>query len=243
MKKLHEGMRAGDLEDLILPLISVDEYESKIDDAAIAIGFYVHDEDAANDLNRFIQKSPMAILSSEVSPAPDQHGYFIVFIEMLNNDKTASNLENILKEIEPICNITKWKMRVRKIEQLIPFTINNFVKAMKIIDRTDETIIKEFFTKSDLQNVTISGNNIILESSRGISNYYEYVDFGDFELMNKKYQFNLNSIELFEVKKYKQMAVVLGEGWSVDKIGSYIIIQKETCPECIVLKDVNNRNI
>jgi hypothetical protein len=54
--KLYEGMWSGDLADLVQPLVSIDEYASKIDPNAIAVGFYVQDKDAADDLNRFIQK-------------------------------------------------------------------------------------------------------------------------------------------------------------------------------------------
>jgi len=67
---LREGLREGDLADLVLPMISVDEYESRIDKSqAIVIGFYVQDENAANDLNRFVQKSALPLLGTEVSRA------------------------------------------------------------------------------------------------------------------------------------------------------------------------------
>ena len=99
MAKINEGMRAGDLADLVLPMISVDEYESKIDDSSIVIGFYIHDQDAASDLNRFLQKSPIQIIDTEISPAPDQHGYYIVFVELINDRRIAKNIADILAEV------------------------------------------------------------------------------------------------------------------------------------------------
>lgn len=91
--KLTEGMRRGDLADLVLPLISVDEYDSKVDEKeAIVFGFYVHDRGAADDLNRFLQKSAVPLLDTEVSPAPDQHGFYMVFIEFLDNDRLPQNV-------------------------------------------------------------------------------------------------------------------------------------------------------
>ena len=82
MFALNEGLRPDDLEDLVLPILSIDEYESKIEDDGIVVGFYTQYKDPANDLNRFIQKSAIDILDSEVSPAPTEDGYFIVFVEL-----------------------------------------------------------------------------------------------------------------------------------------------------------------
>lgn len=126
IRLLHEGMRAGDLDELVLPMISVDEYVSTVDKNAIAIGFYVCDEDAASDLNRFLQKSSVAILSSEISPAPDQHGYYIVFVELMNNSRIGLDLEALLKEIEPLCEIAEWKIRTRKSKKLMNFSAEKF---------------------------------------------------------------------------------------------------------------------
>lgn len=128
--KLNEGMRAGDLSSLVLPLISVDEYESKVDEKAIVIGLYVQDKDAANDLNRFVQKSALAILDTEVSPAPDQHGYYLVFVEFMKNDRLCSSVASFLEEIEPLVEITEWQMRVRKVDGLLDFSETTLRKAL-----------------------------------------------------------------------------------------------------------------
>ena len=74
--KLKEGMRENDLDDLVLPLITIDEYVSKIGDdkEVIVVGFFVEDEDPANDLSRFIDRSVTNILDTDVSPVPNEEG-------------------------------------------------------------------------------------------------------------------------------------------------------------------------
>jgi 23S rRNA U2552 (ribose-2'-O)-methylase RlmE/FtsJ len=129
--KLYEGMWSGDLADLVQPLISIDEYASKIDSDAIAIGFYVHDKDAADDLNRFIQKSPVSIIDSDVSPAPDQRGYYIVFVEFTYNDRLVSNISSLIEEVSPLVSIENWQMRVRNIEGLVEFDNERLVSILK----------------------------------------------------------------------------------------------------------------
>ena len=143
--KLNEGMWAGDLADLVQPLVSIDEYASKIDDDSIAIGFYVHDKDAADDLNRFIQKSPVSLIDSDVSPAPDQRGFYIVFVELAFNDRLVSNISALLKEVSPLAGIEEWQMKVRNIEGLVKFDnerLNQVLKANHISD-TIKTLKKQ----------------------------------------------------------------------------------------------------
>lgn len=118
MKKLNEGMWAGDLEDLLQPLVSIDEYESKIDDDAVAIGFFVNDRDAADDLNRFIQRSAVPILDSDVSPAPDQRGYYIVFAELARNDRLIKNILDLLNEVGQLGRVSHWHMKMRGIKDI-----------------------------------------------------------------------------------------------------------------------------
>ena len=105
MKKIYEGLRTNDLENLLIPLISIDEYESKLDDDAIVVGFYVSDKEPADDLNRFIQKSPQFIYDADVSPAPTQDGYFVCFVEFERNEKFYDSLMDILKDLTNLVNI------------------------------------------------------------------------------------------------------------------------------------------
>ena len=120
---LFEGMWANDLEDLIQPIVSIDEYESKVDDDAVAIAFYVGDKDAADDLNRFIQKSAVPLIDSDVSPAPDQRGFYLVFAEIAANDRMVGNIAHICEEVGQLSGITEWQMSVRGLTKTVPFDI------------------------------------------------------------------------------------------------------------------------
>jgi hypothetical protein len=128
--KIFEGMWANDLEDLVQPLISIDEYESKIDGSAVVIGFYVGDKDAADDLNRFIQKSAVPLIDSDVSPAPDQRGYYIVFAELSVNDRLGDNLRNICEEVAQIGAVAEWKVKIRGIDGVQSFDPDFIFKAV-----------------------------------------------------------------------------------------------------------------
>ena len=47
--KINEGLRVGDLENLVSPKISIDEFESKSgsDDEILVVAFYVKDDQPA----------------------------------------------------------------------------------------------------------------------------------------------------------------------------------------------------
>lgn len=135
---LNEGMRAGDLEDLVLPMLTVDEFNSKVGDDAIVFGFYVNDRDAAMDLNRFIQKSPVKLLDTEISPAPDQRGFYLVFFEILLNDRMPEQVEELLKEVKPLVKIEKWKLQIRGQEDLIEFSREVIEKYQKHLEKEIE---------------------------------------------------------------------------------------------------------
>ena len=129
---LREGMWAGDLDDMVQPIITIDEYDSKIDQTAIVIGFYINDFDAAKDLNRFIQKSPVSIIDSNVSPAPDQRGYYIVFVEIPFNDRIVPNISSLVEEISPLVNVDSWLFKTRNIKKARPFDADILAKCLKI---------------------------------------------------------------------------------------------------------------
>src|SRR6056297_3156277 len=94
-KKIIESLFPGDLENLVSSTISIDEYESKIDPEAIVLAFFVKSEDPAYDLSRFIEFGPFSyILDTEVSPAPDENGNYLVFVEF-----EAANKKEIANKI------------------------------------------------------------------------------------------------------------------------------------------------
>lgn len=135
-KVVTEGLIAHALDFLILPLISIDEYESKIDDKrVIVVGFYVNDEDPAEDLSNFIDKSNLEILDTEVSPAPTRDGHYMVFVEIRRNEEFVAILLDILSEIKNLCNIKNWKMKCPGIVDPILITRESLQDNLILDDR------------------------------------------------------------------------------------------------------------
>ena len=107
---ISEGLERHALQYLVMPLVTIDEYESKIDDRRVIVtGFYVTDKDPATDLSIFIEKSSIRPLDTEVSPAPTDEGYYLVFVEMTRNEEYPTRLVQMCEQINNLTDIKKWQ--------------------------------------------------------------------------------------------------------------------------------------
>lgn len=231
--KILEGLRAKDLKDLVLPLISVDEYESRISEKAIVIGFLVHDKDAADDLNRFIQKSAINVLDTDVSPAPDQHGYYFVFIEIMNDAKFSKAVDSLIHEVSPLVDVHSWKMRIRKTKSLLAYTESNLIKGIERANRLKENKIYEFFKDSCLNGLVIEETKITM--NHGI--IFELCDFGNVDdiLIENDLADKPFSVTFKEAVHTNKLTKMLGEGWVVNTINDNILLQNTNTDDALLL--------
>lgn len=295
MTTINEGMLGGDLEDLVLPMLSVDEFASKLGDDAIVFGFYVSDREAAIDLNRFIQKSPLKIIDTEISPAPDQRGFYVVFFEVQLNDRLPEVVTDLLKEIEPLVVIEKWKMQIRGQENLITFSTKTLTKYAQIVKKQNEKTeqlkatakakeedepevpeaedesepkkattepekaapksekkavapsakeksaalseqILNFLTPSDLNGAQVVARKVVFEG-RGCRDVFELVAFGPICAVSSALAESPMDTDLSSVAKEMRLTRMLGEGWSVTRIGGLSAIQHQDGGEMLILRD------
>lgn len=199
---INEGLTRHSLDNLVMPMLSIDEYESKISDKrAIVIGFFVEEEGPANDLSNFIDRSSHPILDTEVSPAPTPEGYYMVFVEMQRDENFPRVVMEILGDVENLCKIDGWTFQCPK----QPEPIDLSEKAMRdniILDQDDilelpedpepepvdevpepddadeEDAVKEsmdFWRSAAVDTIMMEGNELVL-SSRGSEHRYRIVE-------------------------------------------------------------------
>lgn len=167
---INEGLKKNDLDQLVLPLLSIDEYASKINDAEnIVVGFYVFEQPAAEDLANFVERSPYNVQDTDVSPAPTTDGYYVTFIELQRSGEFVDDLINLLDEVSRITNVEDWqfscpKLKKDEIENLNKKTLEKYIdlKAKTPKQKEIEECF-EFFKNSSLTNVCLEENQLILE--------------------------------------------------------------------------------
>lgn len=239
LANLCEGLRADDLKDLVLPLISVDEYESKVSDDACVFGFYVSGKEAAKDLNRFLQRSAVTIIDCDISPAPDMHGYFLCFCELLNNERLGKNVEAILGELTPLTGIDDWRLRVRGSDGLLAFSPDALEEALgKAAATTNEAAILEFLQASELLSAHFPEPKYLQLQTSSANHFYTVVGFGErnsvFETLNLAMV--PVSFTLREGAEANRFAISLGAGWDVQKLkNQYYVVSRENSCDCLIL--------
>lgn len=238
MKKMNEGLYKNDLQDLVLPLISIDEYESKIGsyDSIIVVGFYVmaaNMEDAPTDLSRFIDRTTEIILDTDVSPAPDESGYFMVFTEIPRDKNFVDTLLAILLEIKPLVDIplNGWTFKT-PFNRTKPIELSK--KSLEKFIRADPNTLKEdhdismFLYDSVLRSLDVKDGKVLLNGTS-----YDVVSFGKGdEILKEAVSFDVK--DTFTGIRIHQM---LGENYSVYMIGGKrIVINSRLHEEKLVIK-------
>lgn len=235
MANLFEGLKEGDLEQLVLPFISIDEYESKLDDDSIVVAFFVQDKDPAQDLNRFIQKGPESILDTDVSPAPNEDGYFLVFVEILRDADFPGRIVSILGSLEGLTRIDSWSANIYDVEEPQPVT-EELLASMVRLQSMEESIddddiveeLSEFFRLSDLDDMVVEGRTVVLEA-RGAVVELELVDLGYVDRVWENNAVMASATCLTESARANTRRVVnlLGECWYVEQRGeNYLAMRR-----------------
>ncbi len=144
MYQITEGAEFGDLARLVNPILTIDEFRSKMgDDKDIVVaGFTVFGKEPADDLVNFIEKSYDWVLDADVSSGETSDGNYMVFVELQRNKDAP---KHILSMITDLLNLTKqkitdWEFSYYKSPSSLPLTKENLSK--KVITSPEEYAIK-----------------------------------------------------------------------------------------------------
>lgn len=231
--KLNEGLHHGDLNDLILSIISVDEYESKILDDAIVVGFKAIDKEPAEDLSRFIEHSGLEMLDSDVSPGPDEEGHYYVFVEFVRDKEFSTKLDKIIKMMDNITNVTDWQLQVYHTNELLPYSKENIDHNIRLTTDQVKENIAEFVKDCFADHIAISENLIYFDNKS-----YTLIDFGDENKLYKKYNLGFKPIKLDESSQQSvsKLQKIMG-GCLIQKIDEYLIVSTDFSDKILILQD------
>jgi len=234
MANLFEGLKEGDLEELVLSQISIDEYESKLDDDSIVVAFYVQDREPAGDLNRFIQKGPTALLDTDVSPAPNEDGYYMVFVELLRDEEFPKKVIDITDSLQGLTGIESWTVLVYGSEEEQEVTEEYLATAVRLHSKEDheeesedsvDESLTEFFRNSDLENLVVEGKRV---SFQGPVATFEMnlVDLGAFDLLQERNAVLSQGLRLDEAAQHNvsRLKALLGDLWVVEHLQNHVLL-------------------
>lgn len=244
--KLKEGLKVGDLRDLIDPILSIDEYESKIDPDAIVVAFSTLSTVTApaDDLSMFIETGKNQVLDTEVSPGPNEKGNYMLFVEFTRNDQFMDNLERVLSSLRSLSLIKEWKYSYIGGKEEKEFTMENIKKDIRLEKKTRDvtpTKIKEsvdFFTYSDLDDVRFTADDMVCFQKNNIVEVKQKIAFGDPTLVLTALNLNLAPIQLDDqsLRECRNLRHILGENWEVTKLADHFVLANSGDERVMVIK-------
>lgn len=234
-----------DLRGTISDLISIDEFEPKTGtkDEIVVVAFYAIDEMPAKDLDSFLERSHIDLIDVEVSPNPNEDGYYLIFIEMKRDEDFTQKFYSLVKDVERITDKMEWKISPYLSDNLYELKDKrweNFiiVDKSKYISKSDfmaasnkqikqkevEESIKTYFKKSNITLLECKGNTLKVGGINGVLTF-KIKAFCTENKMMEKYDFNnkpilweSSSIELRTLKS------LLGEGWTTFHHDGHIVV-------------------
>lgn len=244
---VSEGLHENDLDGVIIPVISIDEYLGKIEDDSVVISFFLSDPDAALDLSSFIESGPFEILDTDVSKAINEDGYYQVFVEMERSKYFYNNLMDIVDNLKSLTEVSKWSfMSPRTKGEAVSISQSNIDECLFTAPKTKkdprahtmEEELMDYLSLSDATNVRIADNNIIFENTN-LNTVNHFVTFSDSSLVHhilgisNKTPTQSQSI----VENINTISSILGPDWLVESAGQFILItSKFDASKTILLK-------
>jgi hypothetical protein len=247
------SLKHKDLEHCVFPEISVDEYEPKTgeNEEVIVIALYVTEEDAAIDIDCFLERSSIDILDADVSPNPNPEGKYMVFIEMKRAPDFFEKFYGMLDEIENLSGKLDWKATTRTLDNEVDAKGEELRAAVDTEDKTgtmtaDSDVTVDIKPAKDAPEEPEDSDEVdedieeideaIYELSKcGIQAekidekvkisdvYLGIVDFGSEEYICDRY----SSIPLIFKESYESNVIrrTLGDDWTVISLKEHITIK------------------
>ena len=195
--QVNEGLKAGDLEDVVNKRFSVDQFKSKMGDDKniMVLTFTVDGLTPARDFERFAETGYTEILDADATPGTMEDGKHKVFVEFARVEQVDQHIFKFLEDLKKLTNIEHFEFTYHK--RTVPFEASAKNLA-DILPRTPIAYtqkinslrlgeVKDFFDKFQLLEFRLD-NNIISVTKNGTHETLKFQlhEFGDTQMILKE---------------------------------------------------------
>ena len=203
MQIVKEGLKAGDLQDVVSSTFSVDQYKSKMGDDRniMVLCFSVDGQAPAKDLEHFAETGYKDIMDADATPGTLEDGKHKVFIEFQRQENVDQAIRKFLDDLKKLTNIESFQFTYHKRTKPFEATPKNLAD---VLPRTPEAYsqkinglrlgeVKDFFDKFEMMEVHLN-NNIMDVKKQGTDTpmKFELHAFGDTQMM-------MNEVKAFKI--------------------------------------------
>jgi len=135
-------VKFGEMEDLITPVISIDQYVPKIGEPneTVVVAYEVAFEQPARDLSNLIETDVIESLDVDISQGPNADGKYMVFVEFERNSDLYKNIVGITKIVSNVSGITDWEFSYYKGEG--PVELNDENLRNMVLDNPKRYVLQ-----------------------------------------------------------------------------------------------------
>lgn len=164
------SLRAGDLRNLVKRVFTIDSFQSKIgdDEDVVVLGFEVQEQEAAKDLENFVEMGYDFVLDADVTPGETDSGNFVVFVELERTRHVALQILEIIEGIKKLGNLDYMRFRYFKsfkskeateenLKSTIPMDRNGYRVAT---EKNKLDNFSEFFSNSFADDIKLIDESI-----------------------------------------------------------------------------------
>jgi hypothetical protein len=175
--QVNEGLKAGDLEGVISPRFSIDQYKSKMgEDRNIMVLAFTADSLApAKDLERFAETGYKDVLDADSTPGTLADGKHRVFVEFARQNGVVKSIINFLEDLKKLTNIDEFEYTYHKGENATVVSDSTLAEVVPTTPEAYEQKINEikigeaknFFDKFNMMEVKMQKNIIEIKKQGG----------------------------------------------------------------------------
>jgi hypothetical protein len=106
-KILNEGLDYHDLEGIVIPRVTIDEYAAQMgkDSEIVTLAFIVKNKQAGEDLSDWFERGYDFVLDAQVSDGELSSGTYLVFVEMNRRTTVPERIITLLDDLETLTDI------------------------------------------------------------------------------------------------------------------------------------------
>jgi len=106
-KILNEGLDYHDLEGIVIPRVTIDEYAAQMgkDSEIVTLAFIVKNKQAGEDLSDWFERGYDFVLDAQVSDGELTSGTYLVFVEMNRRTTVPERIITLLDDLETLTDI------------------------------------------------------------------------------------------------------------------------------------------
>jgi hypothetical protein len=197
--KLFEGLRSGDLVDMVSPTFSLDQFKSKMgkDKDVVVMSFKVKEKLPATDLMEFIEKGYQFALDADMSTGEERDGQYSVFVELERTQDVPRQIIEILDGVGLLCDCKEWNFRYFKDMNLYDATEHNLSQYLPLteVDYSNKMLtlkqekVTEFFNQGAINSADIDEvNNLVIHKPFAETLNLKLLALGDYNTIKESIQ-------------------------------------------------------